>query len=154
MERLLRVASPLGLYAEEFDTGTARYLGNFPQAFSHLALIEAAGRIILAERVEESHEHFVRRHHHRHRRGGRHARSSLGSFRQADPAAGTWRLAHARTAELVDRGRVHRQPLHLSGHVDDTDAKAFQPQLHYFVGGATSSTAPRSTVCGPRTSAS
>ncbi len=53
MERLLRVASPLGLYAEEFDTSTARHLGNFPQAFSHLALIEAAGRIILAELVEE-----------------------------------------------------------------------------------------------------
>ena len=53
MERLLRVASPLGLYAEEFDTTTGRHLGNFPQAFSHLALIEAAGRIILAERVEE-----------------------------------------------------------------------------------------------------
>jgi GH15 family glucan-1,4-alpha-glucosidase len=53
MERLLRVASPLGLYAEEFDTATARFLGNFPQAFSHLALIEAAGRIILAERTEE-----------------------------------------------------------------------------------------------------
>jgi GH15 family glucan-1,4-alpha-glucosidase len=53
MERLLRIASPLGLYAEEFETETARHLGNFPQAFSHLALIEAAGRIILAERVEE-----------------------------------------------------------------------------------------------------
>ena len=53
MERLLRIASPLGLYAEEFDTGTAHHLGNFPQAFSHLALIEAASRIILAERLEE-----------------------------------------------------------------------------------------------------
>ena len=53
MERLLRVASPLGLYAEEFDVGTARHLGNFPQAFSHLALIEAAGRIIVSERLEE-----------------------------------------------------------------------------------------------------
>jgi len=53
MERLLRVASPLGLYAEEFDTETGRHLGNFPQAFSHLALIEAAGRIIIAERLEE-----------------------------------------------------------------------------------------------------
>ncbi len=53
MERLLSVASPLGLYAEEFDTGTGRHLGNFPQAFSHLALIEAAARIILAERLEE-----------------------------------------------------------------------------------------------------
>ncbi|HEX3316953.1 MAG TPA: glycoside hydrolase family 15 protein [Solirubrobacteraceae bacterium] len=53
MERLLRVASPLGLYAEEFDTSTGRHLGNFPQAFSHLALLEAAGRLILTERLEE-----------------------------------------------------------------------------------------------------
>ena len=53
MERLLRIASPLGLYAEEFDTPTARHLGNFPQAFSHLALIEAAARIILVERLAE-----------------------------------------------------------------------------------------------------
>jgi GH15 family glucan-1,4-alpha-glucosidase len=49
MERLLRVASPLGLYAEEFDAPTGRHLGNFPQAFSHLALIEAAARIIVPE---------------------------------------------------------------------------------------------------------
>ena len=53
MERLLRVASPLGLYAEEFDADTAHHLGNFPQAFSHLALIEAAARIILLERMKE-----------------------------------------------------------------------------------------------------
>ena len=53
MERLLRIGSPLGLFAEEFDTTTGHHLGNFPQAFSHLALIEAAGRIILAERTEE-----------------------------------------------------------------------------------------------------
>jgi GH15 family glucan-1,4-alpha-glucosidase len=48
-ERLLRISSPLGLYAEEYDVDTGFHLGNFPQAFSHLALIEAAGRIILAE---------------------------------------------------------------------------------------------------------
>jgi alpha,alpha-trehalase len=53
MERLLRVASPLGLYAEEFDTTTGRHLGNFPQAFSHLALVQAAAAIILTERLEE-----------------------------------------------------------------------------------------------------
>ncbi len=53
MERLLSVASPLGLYAEEFDTSTGRHLGNFPQAFSHLALIQAAARIIYAERISE-----------------------------------------------------------------------------------------------------
>jgi GH15 family glucan-1,4-alpha-glucosidase len=54
MERLLRIASPLGLYAEEYDVDTGHHLGNFPQAFSHLALIEAAGRIIVAERLEEA----------------------------------------------------------------------------------------------------
>jgi alpha,alpha-trehalase len=53
MEKLMRVASPLGLFAEEFDTDTGHHLGNFPQAFSHLALIEAASRIILAERLPE-----------------------------------------------------------------------------------------------------
>jgi GH15 family glucan-1,4-alpha-glucosidase len=53
MERLLRVGSPLGLYAEEFDADTGRHLGNFPQAFSHLALIEAAARIVVAEELEQ-----------------------------------------------------------------------------------------------------
>jgi alpha,alpha-trehalase len=50
IERLLRIASPLGLYAEEYDPKTGRHLGNFPQAFSHLALIDATARMILLER--------------------------------------------------------------------------------------------------------
>ena len=53
MERLVKAASPLGLYAEEFDAETGGHLGNFPQAFSHLALVEAAARIILAEGLQE-----------------------------------------------------------------------------------------------------
>jgi alpha,alpha-trehalase len=53
MERLLRIASPLGLYAEEFEVDRARHLGNFPQAFSHLAQIQAAGRIILSDFRQE-----------------------------------------------------------------------------------------------------
>jgi len=53
LERLLRIASPLGLYAEEYDPQTGRHLGNFPQAFSHLALIEATARMIVSEGFTE-----------------------------------------------------------------------------------------------------
>src|SRR5436309_1374708 len=49
-EKLLSYASPLALYAEELDPITGRHLGNFPQAFTHLALINAVVHIITAER--------------------------------------------------------------------------------------------------------
>ncbi len=49
LEKLLSYASPLLLYAEEIDPGTGRHLGNFPQAFTHLALINAAVHVIRAE---------------------------------------------------------------------------------------------------------
>ncbi|MGD0385534.1 MAG: glycoside hydrolase family 15 protein [Solirubrobacteraceae bacterium] len=45
-ERLLSLASPLGLYAEELDAASGRHLGNFPQAFTHLALINAVAHVI------------------------------------------------------------------------------------------------------------
>ena len=48
-ERLLGYASPLGLYAEEIDPRTGRHLGNFPQAFTHLALINAVMHVIRAD---------------------------------------------------------------------------------------------------------
>ena len=48
-EKLLSFASPLALYAEEIDASTGRHLGNFPQAFTHLALINAVVHIIRAE---------------------------------------------------------------------------------------------------------
>jgi GH15 family glucan-1,4-alpha-glucosidase len=53
MERLTKTASPLGLFAEELDAETGRHLGNFPQAFSHLALVEAAARLIVAESLAD-----------------------------------------------------------------------------------------------------
>ena len=49
-EKLLSYASPLALYAEQLDPITGRHLGNFPQAFTHLALINAVVHIITAER--------------------------------------------------------------------------------------------------------
>jgi len=48
-ERLLSFASPLQLYAEEIDPKSGRHLGNFPQAFTHLALINALMHVIKAE---------------------------------------------------------------------------------------------------------
>jgi GH15 family glucan-1,4-alpha-glucosidase len=52
-EKLLSYASPLLLYAEQIDPITGRHLGNFPQAFTHLALINAVVHIIDAERQLE-----------------------------------------------------------------------------------------------------
>ncbi len=42
-ERLLAVRNDVGLLAEEYDAGAGRMIGNFPQAFSHVALINSAG---------------------------------------------------------------------------------------------------------------
>jgi len=53
-ERLLSFASPLHLYAEEIEPRTGRHLGNFPQAFTHLALINAVVHVIRAEEYADS----------------------------------------------------------------------------------------------------
>src|SRR5262252_7106117 len=51
-QKLLSFAGPLLLYAEEIDATTGQHLGNFPQAFSHLALIDAVTRLIDAEETK------------------------------------------------------------------------------------------------------
>jgi GH15 family glucan-1,4-alpha-glucosidase len=58
-ERLLSLASPLALYAEEVDPRTGRHLGNFPQAFTHLGLINAVVHVIRAEEQSDSTGEFM-----------------------------------------------------------------------------------------------
>jgi GH15 family glucan-1,4-alpha-glucosidase len=57
-ERLLSVANDVGLLSEEYDPRERRLLGNFPQAFSHVALINTAQNLTRARGPAE------------HRRGG------------------------------------------------------------------------------------
>jgi GH15 family glucan-1,4-alpha-glucosidase len=52
-DRLLAHASPLMLYAEELDPQSGRHLGNYPQAFTHLALINAVMHVISAEEAPD-----------------------------------------------------------------------------------------------------
>jgi GH15 family glucan-1,4-alpha-glucosidase len=59
-ERLLSLRNDVGLLAEEYDPGEGRLLGNFPQAFSHIALVNSAynltqaGESPMHQRVEEA----------------------------------------------------------------------------------------------------
>jgi GH15 family glucan-1,4-alpha-glucosidase len=48
-ERLLSYSSHLGLYAEELEASSGRHLGNYPQAFTHLALINAVLHVIVQD---------------------------------------------------------------------------------------------------------
>jgi alpha,alpha-trehalase len=50
-ERLLLSGGPLGLYAEELDPRNGRHWGNFPQAFTHLALINSVSHVIADDRA-------------------------------------------------------------------------------------------------------
>jgi alpha,alpha-trehalase len=51
-ERLLGYSSPLGLYGEELEARSGRHLGNYPQAFTHLALINAVSHVIESDRAQ------------------------------------------------------------------------------------------------------
>jgi alpha,alpha-trehalase len=52
-ERLLEAAGWLDLFAEELEAESGRHLGNFPQAFTHLALINAVSHVIADEKRED-----------------------------------------------------------------------------------------------------
>src|ERR1700737_3980102 len=52
-DRVVRVANYLGLLAEEFDSGEGRQTGNFPQALTHIALINTAHNLSDASKPVE-----------------------------------------------------------------------------------------------------
>jgi GH15 family glucan-1,4-alpha-glucosidase len=53
-ERMLAHASPLGLYAEHLDPYSGRHLGNFPNAFTHLAQINAVLHVIRIDQLQQT----------------------------------------------------------------------------------------------------
>jgi alpha,alpha-trehalase len=80
-ERLLSHGSTLGLYAEELDARTGRLLGNFPQAFTHLALLNAVMHVISQEEAEASADRT------RMRIGGAQPDGRTATGRNASPRA-------------------------------------------------------------------
>ena len=52
-DRVVAVANDLGLLAEEYDTGAGRQTGNFPQALTHIALINTAQNLSHAKKPTE-----------------------------------------------------------------------------------------------------
>jgi GH15 family glucan-1,4-alpha-glucosidase len=65
-ERLIALANDVGLLAEEYDPRAKRLLGNFPQAFTHLALINSAFNVLphLPSPMHRRHAHHERRTQH------------------------------------------------------------------------------------------
>jgi GH15 family glucan-1,4-alpha-glucosidase len=53
-ERLLALRNDVGLIAEEYDPRAKRMLGNFPQALTHMALVNTARLLSMAERVVQN----------------------------------------------------------------------------------------------------
>ena len=52
-ERLLKLRSDVGLLSEEYDPERRRLLGNFPQALSHVSLVNSAHKLIRAKEPSE-----------------------------------------------------------------------------------------------------
>ena len=53
-ERLLALSNDVGLFAEEYDTRSKRMLGNFPQALTHMALVNTARLLSMSEHEARS----------------------------------------------------------------------------------------------------
>ena len=122
-QKLLGYASPLHLYAEEIDPRSGRHLGNFPQAFTHLALINAVMHVIRAdEKLAEGIQPLsaqdptvdtcCRRFRRKRRRPGRRREVPPRWLGDGDAAA------HALGPRLLARAGVGVQRAALDGLVD------------------------------------
>jgi len=67
MDRVVSDSNQLGLFSEEIDPSNGEFLGNFPQAFTHMGMIQAA--LILDSLENGSSSHHSRRHSTRHTTG-------------------------------------------------------------------------------------
>ena len=52
--KLIKLTNDVGLLAEEYDPRAKRMLGNFPQAFSHVALVNSALNLMHGARIRRS----------------------------------------------------------------------------------------------------
>ena len=96
----------------------------------------------------------LRRDHHRHRRGRRHARPQAGAVRQADPAARARRLPAARAGELGQPGGLRQGALPPDEEwIDDQDGEASSPTPSTSSAATPSSTARSCSGCASATSA-
>ena len=84
-ERLVALANDVGLLAEEFEPARGRQVGNFPQAFSHVALINTAFNLTRSARPAEQRASTNRR---QGKTGGRQPRDLLA---EASPKIGAGR---------------------------------------------------------------
>ena len=98
-ERLLESAGWLDLFAEELDAQSGRHLGNFPQAFTHLALINAVSHVIADEQRRRRSDGGLQR-------DGRRPRGRLAIQVAAAPSSASKSLpARIRSAMSFDSSR-------------------------------------------------
>ena len=103
-ERLVGLSNDLGLLAEEYDVQAGRQVGNFPQAFSHVSLVNAAYNLTGHPTMEEQDVVVTARH--RRRRVGLRPRPRSGLEHPYEHPVGDGRL---RSGRRLRPSRAHTQ---------------------------------------------